>query len=371
MEGWPQKPSNFFFEVTNHDGIFFQIPIPIPLPTLRGIHVACAFEGWHGLGENKMNDDEHKEVLADGEPIASRTHEPKVLIVPHWNVLPPPWIINALVPLLILGSSNKLQFAAGAVVAPKGPVAISIFKPIGVNFACASPVPMPLLSLSVNSSTVVVGFTWGDIAAGVVCMLLDMLKARLEEMIFGWAFKKFFPRGLLRGPMNALFRRANLDDLFARAGFKNYFQGLRSQVGRAAGEARVGQMIDAIAEHLKDANLLDDATQAALDAARSRFFTSGGADAAALFGRQLPNIFGDGAAQGLFAYGWGRVVGGDWGDWGPNPVLNSNPLTGLITGETWSGTGQAADTLGALIDGRSTMIQGFFTPDGVPIDGGE
>src|SRR5687767_14138441 len=91
---------------------------------------------WIGgfFGENKNNEDK---VLADGMPIVSRQHESKVLVIPHINLFPfVPATPNLLVPLLILGSSNKCVFAVGSVQATDGPVAVSIDRWHGLNVTC-------------------------------------------------------------------------------------------------------------------------------------------------------------------------------------------------------------------------------------------
>jgi hypothetical protein len=298
-ETWPHKWWNPIINFDWHAGIFLTGPIPIP-----GFawHLGFSMEGGSKIiGENKWNDD----VLADGCAVPSRTNEVKVLVIPHWNMYPfTPGQPNLLMPLLILGSSSKNIFAVGSVIAKNGPVAVTLpfVKILGINMACADPCSMPTSLVIPNWSTVNLGFTWGDLLAGIIIGALDALKSYIEGKLFGKLFDKL-PPGLFKGPMMNLLRRLGLPMVFRGQGGR--FASLSSKM---------------VAETL----------------------------------------------QGVTKFVYGKTVGGSWGDGNINSVLNSNPVTGILTGETWGGTGGLGDTIGAYVDGRAERVGGVTSANTIP-----
>jgi hypothetical protein len=192
MIGFPHKKMNVGVNLDRHSGLFVLMPAAIPSPVTSGLHVGIALlkTPFKGLGSNKGNG---SKILADGQPVVSRGHEVKYTILPHLNVLPPPPLINILVPLLIVGSSSKCQCSASKVQCTDGPLAISmIMGYLGINSACADPFTMPT-SLVPNWGTVNVGFTLGDIVAAVVLFVLEAVTSYICDRLTGrfskWAGK--------------------------------------------------------------------------------------------------------------------------------------------------------------------------------------
>lgn len=216
METFPHKKWNPFVQLDLHDGVFLMPPPAIPVAG-KAMHIGAGVLAmpWIYLGSPKYNDNK---VLGDGMELVSRGHEPKYLIVPHLNLFPfTPAQINLLIPLLILGSSSKCVFAVGSVVGKDGPIAVSIFKYVGINQACASPCNMPT-SLVVNWGTVVLGFTWGDLLAAVLIIAADSLLSYISGKVFGKLFEKVLPKGLFKGQAMAMLRRLGISRVFRGAG---------------------------------------------------------------------------------------------------------------------------------------------------------
>ncbi len=189
METFPKKPQYFIITLDRHAGIFVMCSQMFIPPVLPGIawHIGFAMEDWsHNdpLGTNKWNED----VKCDGVSIASRGNSPWP-VVPHWNLFPYPGIPinpNILIPLLILLSSSKSFLAVGSVVAQKGPIAVMIpgVKVVGVNMACADPIPMPAINVVwVGQSTVVLGFTLGDLLAALLQWAIDIIIALAVKVL--------------------------------------------------------------------------------------------------------------------------------------------------------------------------------------------
>lgn len=185
---WPKKPQHLIITLDRHFGLFMTWPIVVPG---YAWHLGFAQEGWSKtLGTNKWNDD----VLADGVPIASLGNAPEHCLVPHLNMFPfGPWHPNLLIPILILTSSNESFIAVGSVVAKQGPIAVSLpfVKVLGLNLACNDPVTMPTDIVIMPSSTVVLGFTLGDLIAALLRyglqLLIDFLMKKLNDAIGKWA----------------------------------------------------------------------------------------------------------------------------------------------------------------------------------------
>lgn len=213
MQTFPHKKWNPFIQLDLHDGVFLTGPVPVPG---KAWHIGAGVLAmpFIYLGSPKHNE---CKVFGDGMELVSRGHEPKYLIIPHLNLFPfTAGQPNILIPLLLLGSSNKCQFAVGSVVGKDGPIAVSIFKYVGINQACNSPCSMPT-SLTVNWGTVILGFTWGDLVATVLCFAADSLISYIQGKVFSWLLGKL-PKGLFKGQFLAMLRRFNLPKVFRGAG---------------------------------------------------------------------------------------------------------------------------------------------------------
>lgn len=264
-ETWPHKKWNPFRQLDPHTGIFLTVPIPL---AGYAAHLSAGVLAipWMGgfFGENKNNEDK---VLADGMPIVSREHEPKVLVAPHINLFPfVPATPNVLIPLLLLGSSSKCEFAVGSVQAKDGAVAVSIGRWNGVNLSCDDPFNLPTCE-TFNWGTVILGMTKGDMVAGFLLIGFDLLKSWIENAVFGKVFEKLLPRGALKGQMTSLLDWRKIPTIF-----------------------------------------LDDAGKPDL----------------------LPGSLGADTLEGLFKYIYGKTVGGSygegWADWLPIKLLSGEPV---------------------------------------------
>ncbi len=239
MNTWPHQKWNPFFQLDYHNGIFLTGPIPVPGGAWH-IGFGALILPWIYMGTQKYNE---CKLFADGWEVVARGHEPKYLIIPHWNLYPfTPGQPNVLIPLLLLTSANKCQFAVGSVRAKDGPVAVSIFKVVGINQACNEWCSAPT-SLCVNWSSVELGFTWGDLVAGLLCFAFDSLKSYLENLAFGWLTGKL-PKGLFKGQMKGLLGALGLPKIFRGAGGK--FASLSEEMVKktigAAGAAIYGEL---------------------------------------------------------------------------------------------------------------------------------
>lgn len=241
MQTFPHKKWNPFIQLDFHKGIFLTGPIPVPGGAwhIGGGVLAMPFIY---LGTPKHNE---CKVLANGMEVVSRGHEPKYLIIPHWNLFPPPFVPacpNILIPLLLLTSSNKCQFAVGSVVGKDGPIAVSIFKYVGINQACQEFCTAPT-SITFNWGTVELGFTLGDLVSSLLCFAFDSLKSFLEYLAFS-KLAGFLPKGLFKNQMKSLLGRLGLPKIFRGAGgrFASMSERLVGEGLTAAGKALYGEM---------------------------------------------------------------------------------------------------------------------------------
>jgi hypothetical protein len=75
--------------------------------------------------------------------------------------------------------------AVGSVVAKQGPIAVTIpvVKYIGTNLACNDPVPLPTDIVIHTGSTVVLGFTLGDLLAALLTWAIDIAIALVLKVL--------------------------------------------------------------------------------------------------------------------------------------------------------------------------------------------
>lgn len=210
---FPNKVANPFMQLDVHGGLFYYLPVPTPIPIPMedvlhfGVGLLSMPVNGSLLGEDKSN---LSKVLADGFAVVSRCHEPKHFIVPHINILPLPFscfvgMFNLYMLPLVFASANKLEFAAGSVIAKDGPLAVSWY--FGLSLSCCEPVSMPL-GFPINWGSVLCGFTLGDFLAGVGCVLFDMAKSWAEGKLFdriGTDIFKMCPN-LFKGQTMAMMR---------------------------------------------------------------------------------------------------------------------------------------------------------------------
>jgi hypothetical protein len=202
MDTFPKKPPYFIITLDRHGPVmgtyamFSQMFIPPVIPMIPAWHIGFATENMSrfGLGVDKWNDD----VKADGQSICSVGNSPWPLI-PHWNLFPYPGIPinpNIFIPLLIILSSSTNFLAVGSVIAKQGPVSVMIpgVKVIGTNLACNEPIPLPTDVVLFGQSTVVLGFTLGDLVAALVRWAIQIAIAfafKFLGKVFGAIGKRF------------------------------------------------------------------------------------------------------------------------------------------------------------------------------------
>lgn len=261
MITFPYKKYNPFVQFDWHDGIFLQPPPIIPI-TGSALHIAAGVLAmpWWWLGKKLSNEDK---LLADGMPIVSEGHQPAHLLLPHINVWPfVPVQLNLMIGFLILDSTNTCAMSASSVVGRDGPIAISIFRYVGLNQGCTDagaqtkiasktisdipkgiPTAFALIpnSLVVNWGTVHVGFTLGDLVRFIAKTLL------------GFAVQKIFDRYLKK--LQDLFTikiRPKIEDLLPNSMMKNAFKNiLRKLGGPLVGRAGDGKFMS-ISEAMAD-----------------------------------------------------------------------------------------------------------------------
>lgn len=193
METWPNHIIDPFIQFDWHTGLFWVPPAPLPVPGASW-HIAA---GTHFMPEIKLGEAKSNgwEVLADHVPVVSRGHECAYLVMPHFNIGPFPGI-NVMTPFLILGSSTKCEFAVGSVRCKDGPIAVSLFKALGIDWSCqdvgvklkffgntSAGFYGPTCAVS-NYSTVDIGFTFGDLVASLLCAAFDSLVQAVTSVLF-------------------------------------------------------------------------------------------------------------------------------------------------------------------------------------------
>lgn len=294
METWPHKVWNPFVQLDWHYGLFLTPPSPILVPG-QSLHASLGilYMPLKWLGEDKSN--RKGRILADGMFVVSRGHECKYLILPHINIWWPVPGFNIYMPALIIGSSSKCEFAVGSVRGTDGPIAVSVLKLVGFNWSCQ-------------------GFAVGKAELGTVAPTCVVANWGTVDIGFTWGD---LVASLICGLFDAL--KAILEsalmgvggNLLAKTGL------LKSQMNRLfKGMSIKGK---------PDANVGDEVRE---------------------------EVFG-----AILGAAYASLVGGRAGDkTGFNDVLNSNAVTGMLTGETVTNGNGFANHMGALVDGNAELL---------------
>lgn len=175
MESFPHKQLDWFFSEDIHDDI----------PYIIALHLATDILC---KGISAVHKDNQKQILADGEWVASRGHMVKSLST-HYNILPP-WPPNPLLLIIIPFSENKLEFGSARVRGPDGPLAIALARTQGPSLSCNDPCNM-LTSVVYAKSTVLIEFSLADVIAGRIMAHMDTLDS-LTSNILGFGIGKLF-----------------------------------------------------------------------------------------------------------------------------------------------------------------------------------
>ncbi len=226
---YPKKPSDCIVALDRHEGVFLITIFPPLLSIGVAWHAGFAKEGWStSHGTNGWNDD----VLAAGSPLPSVCNKVSKCIVPHLNMFPfPPWSPNLFIPILIYSSASKNFMGVGSVICRKGPVSVRIpgVKVVGANLACNDPYELPTNIVAGVPSTVILGFTVGDLVAAAAQWGLDVLIAAAKKKIF----KALSGGKSDKGPLGFLKKKltAKLDQLGVKVG-----EGTAEELEKAAGK---------------------------------------------------------------------------------------------------------------------------------------
>ncbi len=155
------------------------IPPPPPAPPPFTPHVVVWGEGWsqkmNFLGMAVATSKATSPESLQAKPVAcgwgyavARTHDAG----PHPGHIWP----NVLLPVIMLGAGSKSEFASGTVKLKTGDMAVAVLYAANLNLDCFDfPLPpAPSGTVIAAANPVFAGFTWADLARGLVGMVVDM-----------------------------------------------------------------------------------------------------------------------------------------------------------------------------------------------------
>lgn len=131
---------------------------------------------------------------------------------------------NALLPVIMLGSASKHEFGSGTVKVPGGfDIAVGVAFAVDMGVDCFDfPLPSAPTGLAITAAcTVRAGFTWSDLARGLVQMVVDIAIAWLIAGALSWAGSAI--SGGLKGSLGRAFEFSSMftegaPNFFARNG---------------------------------------------------------------------------------------------------------------------------------------------------------
>lgn len=155
------KPNHFMLGIDFHDAL---VP-PDPQPILFMPHDAFApLEGLVGASSVKKA----AKTNAEHVPMLQRATDIGIMI-PHIG-------LNALLPLVILGSGSKSYFGAGTVQLEGKATAVAVLNDANINLNCGGGTTPPTPTGYVFAPcTVRAGMTMGDLYAGIAQMVVEGL----------------------------------------------------------------------------------------------------------------------------------------------------------------------------------------------------
>jgi len=198
------------------------IPPPPPAPPPHTPHVVVWVVGLSqkmnflgmAVGTSKANSPESgvgRPVVAGWGYACARAHDGG----PHPGHIWP----NLLLPLILLGSSSKHEFASGTVLTPKGEMAVGVAWVVDLALDCWD-VPYPPLPTGITvtaANTVRAGFTWADFFRGLIHMVVDAAITWAIGMAFSKAGGAFASR-MGYGSLPGSFFGKNAPGFFAKHG---------------------------------------------------------------------------------------------------------------------------------------------------------
>lgn len=209
------------------------IPPPAPVPPYAP-HVVVWGEGWSQKTKFMWAVANSKAASPDSEclkPVQccwgyaiGRAHDAG----PHPGHIWP----NALLPLILLGSGSKSEFASGTVQIPTGNMAVSVAFVVNLNLQCQD-FPIPPLPTGVVVSglcSVEAGFTLGDFLGGLCSMLIDMAIVWIAGLAVAGASNAIgaAARGAAGGLKSVLFGGAGFLGAFGRGFARGFVQNMKS-----------------------------------------------------------------------------------------------------------------------------------------------
>jgi hypothetical protein len=206
------------------------IPPPTPPPPFAP-HVVVWGEGWSqktGFMWAVANSKAASPESATAKPVAlcwgyaiGRGHDAG----PHPGHIWP----NILLPIILIGSGSKSEFASGTVKNPKGNMAIAVAYAVNMNLDCQDfPIPpLPTGFVMAMFSTVKAGFTLGDFLGGLFSMLIDMLITWVSGLICAGIMSALSAAGRgLSGALRSMFHGGGFFGAFGRGFGRGFLQGM-------------------------------------------------------------------------------------------------------------------------------------------------
>ncbi|APR88185.1 hypothetical protein A7982_13534 [Minicystis rosea] len=260
MGGYPTcavRRWDFFIGYSVHEG---QLPVIPPVPPIPMPHLSFGIVSGTQLFAQPTAA-KHETVLCDGVHLMGRLSD-AFPVVPHLTY---PMIWQPMLPLTILFGSSTSCWGSGKVVLQtsnpifgnaEADIATYLGFVLGPHIGCNEPFSAPLDIAFATNTTCQVGFGWGDLAA---CLIDIAIQLAMEVVMkgagdaVGTAFRKFKAWKKGSGKLaklreaNAAFRKA---DTVAKEASKEAADHAAAKVGKEAAEdsaaKRVAELDDAV-----------------------------------------------------------------------------------------------------------------------------
>lgn len=93
---------------------------------------------------------------------------------------------NTLLAIIWLGAASKAEFGSGTVKVASGNLGVNFMLFANLQLHCHDPIPMPSgVTFATGSNMVFANFTWMDLLAGFVHMLIDVIISALLNLLMG------------------------------------------------------------------------------------------------------------------------------------------------------------------------------------------
>lgn len=153
------RTNHFMMGIDFHDALIPPEPKPIPLIPHSVFAPLEGYVGAKSVKKAKKTNAEYVPMLQRGTDIG--------IMIPHFG-------LNALLPLVILGSASKSYFGAGTVKLEGTATAVAVLNDANINLNCGGGTTPPTPTGYVMApSTVRCGMTMGDLYAGIAQMVVE------------------------------------------------------------------------------------------------------------------------------------------------------------------------------------------------------